>query len=373
MRALRVSLVLLMLAGIASAAGPVKGFLTDYQKAQTLAKKENKPLYLHFTTIWCSWCRRIENDIYKNAEGEKILAPFVKATLDCTVPDGEQPSGAVKANLQLMRKYGGEGFPFLVITTPEGDVLGRFSGYLPLPQFQAELDKALKVWDAQKGMEACKAKGDTRSLEYHKNCLAYFIASGDWAKAGAAADALAKLDPEGKKTDRATVRYAQLRAALLAKAKPEKITALRKAVAEVDPKNEKGYLEKAYLSEVTALMKAGQGEGEQEQQKTIKKMEVLLKQTIQAVPKLSNPMQVYGLLFQIQVRQGQYDQAIATLKELKSKAPEGADTRQIDQTIQKIQSLKKDLERAKTQPAAQPAATPKSAPPVEKKPAPKTK
>lgn len=355
MKPFLLSLTLLMLAAGVASAQPVEGFLTDYQSAQAQARKENKPLYLHFTTTWCTWCRKIENEIYKTPEGQKVLDPFVKASLDCTTAEGQQPAGPAEANLRLMQKYAGQGFPFLVVTTPEGDVLGRWSGYMPLPKFKEQVDKALKSWDRFKKIKECQAKGDTKSLEYHQDCLDFYLDTHDFPKAGQAADALLKLDPKGEKTDSAQIAFAQLNAAMNGNPDLVKIEALRKTIAQADPKNEKGYLEKAYLAHVMALMMKGQNQPPSEQQGILKSMAALLQETIQNVPAMSNPMQVYGLLFQIQAKLGDFDGAIQTLEALKKTSPEGVDITELDGTIEKLKQAK-EAAQAATEPA--PASAP---------------
>ena len=80
-------------------AADVKDFHTTYAGAVQAAKAQGKPLYLHFTTTWCGWCRKIEKDIYASPEGKKMLKNFVAASLDCTVPRGQKPTAEVQRNL----------------------------------------------------------------------------------------------------------------------------------------------------------------------------------------------------------------------------------------------------------------------------------
>lgn len=327
------------------AAEPVEGFLTDYSAAQARAKKENKPLFLHFTTTWCSWCRKIENEIYKTDEGREILAPFVKASLDCTVGEGEEPSGEVQANLRRMQQYGGEGYPYLVMTAPDGERIGSISGYLPLPQFRAEIEKALKNWATLQKIRACRARGDTNSLEYHQQCLDFYLDTYSFFQAAQAAEAIVKLDPDGEKSDAAQIAYARFHAALVSEAPADKIDALRQAVAQTDPNNEKGYREQACLSQVMLLMIRGQKKSPAEQQEILRKMAEILEEMVQKI-KPTHPLRVYGLLFQVQAKLGNFDAAIRSLEALKQSAPEGLDTARIDETIEKLRLEKQKQESA---------------------------
>ena len=176
MKKLGISFVIAMiLAGViamiltsTSPAAEVEGFYQNIAAAQKEAKKLNKPLFLHFTTTWCGWCRKIENDIYKTKEGKEALKGFVCASLDCTVPGGKTPPAQQKANLEMMAKYGGSGYPFLVMVTPDGVLLNSFAGYKPLPGFKKELTKALANWKKNKAFEAYTGKAEKKSYEYNK-------------------------------------------------------------------------------------------------------------------------------------------------------------------------------------------------------------
>ena len=111
-------------------AADVKGFHKTYAEAVKIAKAEGKPLYLHFTTTWCGWCRRIEADTYASDIGGKALKDFVPATLDCTVRGIANPPKDVLANRALMGRLGGSGYPFLAMLRHDGALLNTVGGYV---------------------------------------------------------------------------------------------------------------------------------------------------------------------------------------------------------------------------------------------------
>ena len=71
MRALILAATVGILCATATALEPPKGFLTSCDKALEQARKENKLVFLHFTTDWCGWCRKLDEAI---ATEEKALA-----------------------------------------------------------------------------------------------------------------------------------------------------------------------------------------------------------------------------------------------------------------------------------------------------------
>jgi len=249
-------LALCVLPALASAAD-VEGFLATYEEAKKAAEARNKPMYLHFTTTWCGWCRKIEKDIYGAEEGKAALKDFVPASLDCTVPQGEQPGGEAKVNIELMKKYGGGGYPFLVIVTADGVLLNSFAGYRPMPEFKKELAKALATNKEYAEVEAA-AKTSAENYEFNVKAMKTYAQVGQTNKAVAAAEKVRKLDPENAKGDGAEAALVLLDAAHKAK-DDAAVKAQVEAIRQLDSKNQKQALEKAlFILAMDSLSKAQQ-------------------------------------------------------------------------------------------------------------------
>lgn len=286
-----------------SPAAEVEGFYQDFAKAKSEAKKLNKPMYLHFTTTWCGWCRKIENDIYKKKEGKEALKGFVPASLDCTVPEGKRPSGQKKINLDLMAKYGGSGYPFLVMVTVDGVLLNSFAGYKPMAPFKEELKKATANMEAYKTFKAYAAKADKKSYEYNEKALVFYSKVGAWDKAVKAG------------------------------------TVIEKEVREKDPKNQKGLLEKVLWAKAFNYYQ----QGTRAKSKTaafdkLRKTVEILKELTSKAQKLSNGSEVYSLLGFSQATLGQFDDAIVTYEKLLTIVPKGAPAQGVKQMINSLKA-----------------------------------
>ncbi len=102
---------------------------TDMSKALADAKKSSKHLLLNFTgSDWCPWCFRLRDEVFATREFEQ----YAEKNLICVVvdfPRGKKQSDAlVKQNRELAEKYGVQGFPTVVLLTPNGG-LKATTGY----------------------------------------------------------------------------------------------------------------------------------------------------------------------------------------------------------------------------------------------------
>jgi thioredoxin-related protein len=104
---------------------------TDFAKAQTQAKTENKKMLLDFTgSDWCGWCIKMKKDVLDTKEFKDYAAKnFVLVEVD--FPNAKhQTKHVVEQNDELKGKYKTEGFPTFVVLEADGKELGRQVGYL---------------------------------------------------------------------------------------------------------------------------------------------------------------------------------------------------------------------------------------------------
>jgi len=102
--------------------------------ARQVAKNTNRLVLIHFWAAWCGACRSMERDVL----GQPAVAAALQAQY---VP--------VKVNRDYFpatcRQYGVTALPCQVVLTPEGQVLGRFTGLMKAGAYIAELNKVASV------------------------------------------------------------------------------------------------------------------------------------------------------------------------------------------------------------------------------------
>ena len=292
--------------GVEAAVRAPPGFGASYEKALEQAKKDNKPIYLHFTTDWCGFCRKIESEVYTNEKAREALTPFVRASLDCS-----QNAAAVKGNQALWSKFGGKGYPFIVILAPDGAVLTSWSGYVPLERFVERLERAEKKFDEYNAFLQKAKTADPKNIDFQLEALDVYVATQQWNKADIAARESIKLD-----TDRAhlaRVKVAQLQVAKSRKS-AQLVTVLSADIRKLDPDNAGNHLEDALREQADALMVMA---SRQTQAAQYKKAQALLTERT-TLQNLRSPVQAMGDLVRFQAGYGNFDDAWTTLKKMQA-------------------------------------------------------
>jgi thioredoxin-related protein len=288
----------------AAVAKTPQSFLTTWEAVQKSAKERHTLIYLHFTTDWCGWCRRIEDDTYTDAKVKAALADFAAASLDCTVPNGKAVPDAVRTNLSLMRKFGGEGYPFLVILSEDGEtVYNTISGYLPPEPFLARLQAARQTEKEYKAYLADAAKADAKSYDFSLRTMRMMSRVNRTDDAVAAAKRVLALDPDNAKGDALDAAWIVLESLPSSKWETDG-KAYLVLFSRFDKDNAKRFLERVYWTQALDAFQARQ-------------FAVCIKtlgNLTAAAKSLANPQDAYGLLGIAYSETGARDQAIANLK-----------------------------------------------------------
>jgi protein disulfide-isomerase len=117
-----------LLGGLRASAGEWE---TDFAKASEAAKKDGKCMLLDFTgSDWCGWCMKLDKEVFKKTEFKNYAKQsLILVQLD--FPHEKPQSKKVKEqNAALAAKYKIQGYPTIIILSPEGELVGQ-TGYQP--------------------------------------------------------------------------------------------------------------------------------------------------------------------------------------------------------------------------------------------------
>ncbi len=107
------------------------GWGDNYKEALATAAKENKKVLLDFTgSDWCGWCIRLKKETF-DQPAFKDYADKNLVLVEVDFPQGKTLPNAVKMqNSSLQEQYQVQGFPTIVLLSPDGKVIKQQSGYI---------------------------------------------------------------------------------------------------------------------------------------------------------------------------------------------------------------------------------------------------
>lgn len=113
----------------------IQFFEGSWDEALTLAKKENKLIFLDVYASWCGSCKLLKANTFPEKEvGQYFNENFINLTLD-----GEKGDG-----IKIARQLNVRAYPSLFMLNTDGEPIVYFAGYLK-PAELIELGKAGKA------------------------------------------------------------------------------------------------------------------------------------------------------------------------------------------------------------------------------------
>jgi thiol:disulfide interchange protein DsbD len=92
-------------------------WIDGLEKGFEQAISQNKPLMVDFTAGWCSWCKKLDRDVFTDPELVKLSKQFVTVKVDTD----KYPQDA--------RLFKVQGLPTILFLTPKGKVINQVVGY----------------------------------------------------------------------------------------------------------------------------------------------------------------------------------------------------------------------------------------------------
>ena len=121
--------LLFLAAGLSS--GRAFEWRTDLPQAAAEARQNQRAILLNFSgSDWCGWCKRLDAEVFSQAAFQEYASSNLVAIL-ADFPRRTAQDDALKAqNERLMQHFQVEGFPTVLLFTPEGELIGQL-GYQP--------------------------------------------------------------------------------------------------------------------------------------------------------------------------------------------------------------------------------------------------
>jgi uncharacterized protein YyaL (SSP411 family) len=106
------------------------------------ARRENKPILLDISAVWCHWCHRLDQDTYSVPD----IAAYIELNfIPIRVDTDKRPD--------INRRYNMGGWPTTAFLTPDGRVIGGGT-YMPPEQMRQVLRDVRAFWEKSQGKPA---------------------------------------------------------------------------------------------------------------------------------------------------------------------------------------------------------------------------
>lgn len=117
-------------------------WLTDFEKALKVAKKDHKNVLVYFTgSDWCPPCKMLKTDLFDSAEFNALSKDYVLLYVDMPRNRDLLSPEQRQHNKDLLKKYNKKGvFPLLKIVNAKGKALDEYSGYSMNGEIRYHLD-----------------------------------------------------------------------------------------------------------------------------------------------------------------------------------------------------------------------------------------
>ena len=112
--------------------GKTVTFLHDFKKAEALASKENKPLFIDFEATWCGPCKTMDQLVYT----ADVVVKAAQNVISVKVDGDKQP--------ELKKQFRVGGYPTMILLTSQGEELKRTSGYVGVKEMAVFLNFRLE-------------------------------------------------------------------------------------------------------------------------------------------------------------------------------------------------------------------------------------
>ena len=117
----------------AAAHTPIQ-FTSDFDAAIATAGQEDKIVMLDVYTDWCTWCHKLDEEVYSDQKvADEVNKDFVALKVN--------PEKG-KANKEFVERYQVRGFPTILFLNGKGEEVHRLVGFKPAEGFLEELETA---------------------------------------------------------------------------------------------------------------------------------------------------------------------------------------------------------------------------------------
>lgn len=101
-----------------------------YDEGLEMAARENKKVFLEFTTVWCGWCKKMHATTFKDPDIiDYLTTDFVAISINAESRDSLNVDGFLTTEKGVAHDYGVRSYPTYWILEPDGEKIAPIKGY----------------------------------------------------------------------------------------------------------------------------------------------------------------------------------------------------------------------------------------------------
>jgi thioredoxin-related protein len=132
--------VLLLFSGISVAAQDIGVDWYELEEAQVLAKENDKKVLVYAEASWCTYCRKMEQQVLSKSDVKKMMAEyFYPVRVDIESDQKLKFNGKEMTQQIFARQMRVSGTPTFFFIDQEGSILGAQPGFIPKDIYQSLL------------------------------------------------------------------------------------------------------------------------------------------------------------------------------------------------------------------------------------------
>lgn len=108
----------------------------EVEQAVTAARENKKSILIDVYTDWCSWCKKMDKEVYTHESVVKILnKEFVAIKLNAESNSTVTFSGRTMSQMEFARALGINSYPTTVFFTSDAQLITTLPGFVPGEEF----------------------------------------------------------------------------------------------------------------------------------------------------------------------------------------------------------------------------------------------
>lgn len=108
-------------------------FGSNITNALTQGQRLDKPVMVDVYTDWCTWCKKLDRDVYTRPDVAAALNDFVAVKVN---PETDPEARAFAEKMKV------EGYPTILFLNAKGEEVHRIGGYVDGPEFVRQTEVA---------------------------------------------------------------------------------------------------------------------------------------------------------------------------------------------------------------------------------------